>query len=103
MEYFRQYEPGDLKCIGQNEYRLKSHDSFRISKNKWYWNSCGIMGNGALDYMVKCLNIPFVDAVKSLCGDIVAYKSLESSTQSSQSIPSTSKAFQLPQKIATTI
>lgn len=70
VDYFKQHEPHELQSIGKDEYRLKSHDSFRISKNKWYWNSQNITGDNALSYLVKAQNMDFISAVEFLTSDL---------------------------------
>jgi len=69
LSYLQAYEPGELVKSGLNEYSTRSHDSLKISHGKWCWNSRGIGGRSALDYLIKVRGLPFVDAVKTLCGD----------------------------------
>jgi len=40
----------------------------KISNGKWCWNSRGIGGRTALDYLIKVRGLDFVEAVETLCG-----------------------------------
>ena len=62
-DYFRVFEPNELRQISKGEYCLKSHDSFRISKDRWYWNSRGLHGKNAIDYLMSCHNMDFKQSV----------------------------------------
>lgn len=68
LSYLQAYEPGELKKSGPREYRTKSHDSLVISNGKWCWNSRGVGGRTALDYLIKVRGMDFVGAVEALCG-----------------------------------
>jgi len=63
-----EYEPQSLRKCGADRYCLVEHDSFIISNGKWIWNSRGIAGATALDYLVKVQGVGFVDAVERLTG-----------------------------------
>lgn len=69
LSYLQAYNPGELKKTSGREYRTVSHDSLVISNGKWCWNSQGIGGKTALDYLIKVQGIPFVEAVEILCGE----------------------------------
>jgi hypothetical protein len=47
---------------GNGAYRLRSHDSLKISGGLWHWFSKGIGGRSALDYLIKVEGIPFTEA-----------------------------------------
>ena len=68
LSYLQAYEPQELKRSGSNEYCTRTHDSLKISNGKWCWNSQGIGGRTALDYLIKVRGIAFTDAVETLCG-----------------------------------
>ncbi|PWM50798.1 MAG: topoisomerase [Bacillota bacterium] len=68
LTYLQTYEPQELKRSGPREYCTRTHDSLKISNGKWYWNSRGIGGRTALDYLIKVRGMDFVGAVESLCG-----------------------------------
>ena len=68
LSYLQAYEPQELKKSGPREYCTKTHDSLKISNGKWYWNSRGIGGRTALDYLIKVRGMDFVGAVEALCG-----------------------------------
>jgi len=68
LSYLQTYEPQELKRSGPREYCTKTHDSLKISNGKWYWNSRGVGGRTALDYLMKVRGMDFVGAVETLCG-----------------------------------
>ena len=67
LTYLRIYEPQELVRSGPNEYSTKTHDSLKISNGKWCWNSRGIGGRTALDYLIEVRGMGFVEAVEALC------------------------------------
>ena len=69
LSYLQAYEPGELKRCGPHEYCTVTHDSLKISHGKWCWNSRGIGGRTALDYLIKVRGLSFVNAVETLCGN----------------------------------
>ena len=68
LSYLQVHEPHELKRCGPREYCTRTHDSLKISNGKWCWNSRGIGGRTALDYLIKVQGIDFVSAVETLCG-----------------------------------
>lgn len=68
LSYLQTYEPQEIKRSGPNEYCTRTHDSLKISNGKWCWNSQGIGGRTALDYLIKVRGVAFTDAVETLCG-----------------------------------
>ena len=68
--YLRLADPNELVRLSQNEYCLRSHDSFKISQRDgvwlWYWYSRNFGGRSAIDYLIKVKNYSFVDAVKEV-------------------------------------
>ena len=68
LSYLEAHDPQELKRCGPREYCTRTHDSLKISNGKWYWNSRGIGGRTALDYLIKVRGMDFVDAVEALSG-----------------------------------
>lgn len=69
LSYLQQYEPGELKKTGPHEFCTVTHDSLKISNGKWHWTTRGFGGRTALDYLIKVRDMPFVEAVRTLCGE----------------------------------
>ena len=69
LSYLQAYDPHELKRCGPREYCTRAHDSLKISNGKWCWNSRGIGGRTALDYLIKVRGMDFVEAVETLCSD----------------------------------
>ena len=69
LDYLRRNEAGNLVSSAPGEYRLKDHDSLKISNGKFHWFSRGIGGTNAIDYLVKVRGLEFRDAVRELAGD----------------------------------
>ena len=68
LSYLQVHEPHERKPCGPHEYCTRTHDSLKISHGKWCWNSRGIGGRTALDYLIKVRGVSFVEAVETLCG-----------------------------------
>ena len=68
LSYLQAHDPHELKRCGPHEYCTRTHDSLKISNGKWCWNSRGIGGRTALDYLIKVQGMDFVSAVETLCG-----------------------------------
>ena len=71
LSYLQVYEPGELRRTGPHEYCTRTHDSLKISNGKWCWNSRGIGGRTALDYLIKVRGMSFVEAVETLTGGYI--------------------------------
>lgn len=69
LSYLSSREPQELKLDGSGRYTTVSHGSLVISNGKWRWNSQGIGGVSALDYLIKVRGMGFVDAVETLIGE----------------------------------
>lgn len=69
LSYLERFEPHELKKSGPHEYCTRTHDSLKISNGMWCWNSRGIGGRTALDYLIKVRGLDFVSAVETLCGN----------------------------------
>lgn len=61
--------------MGGNHYQLRDHDSLKITApdGKWFWFSRGFGGHTALDYLIKVRDIPFGEAVSTLCERIYKF------------------------------
>lgn len=68
LTYLQEHEPDELVKIGPSAYATKTHDSLKISNDKWYWWSRGFGGKSALDYLIKVRDMAFTDAVNHLTG-----------------------------------
>ena len=82
LDYVKRTEPGNVERCGHDEYRLKDHDSLKISNGKFHWFSRGIGGTNAIDFLVKVRGMEFREAVRELAGDSFAI-----SDQSSKRAP----------------
>jgi len=90
LSYLETYEPHELKRCGPHEYCTRTHDSLKISNGKWCWNSRGIGGRTALDYLIKVRGMDFVGAVEALCG-------YRAPSPQERPKPKPPKPFQLPE------
>ena len=70
LTYLKNYEPGELVHFGGSTYCTRTHDSLKISNGKWCWFSRGIGGRTALDYLIKVREIPFIEAVEMIVGQV---------------------------------
>ena len=90
LSYLETYEPQELKRCGPHEYCTRTHDSLKISNGKWCWNSRGIGGRTAPDYLIKVRGMDFVGAVEALCG-------YRAPPPQEQPAPKPQKPFSLPE------
>jgi hypothetical protein len=51
-DYILSHEKDNVKRVGR-AYYLKDHDSLRISNGLWKWESQGIGGKTAVDFLIK--------------------------------------------------
>lgn len=72
LTYLKTYEPQELVHFGGNTYCTREHDSLKISNGKWCWFSRGIGGYSALDYLIKVKEMPFLQAVETIMGNLSA-------------------------------
>lgn len=86
LTYLQTFEPSELVHIGGNHYCTQEHDSLKISNGKWYWFSRGFGGYNALDYLIKVKEVPFMEAVERITGQ-VPYQPPAVSQQSKQRQP----------------
>ena len=70
LTYLQTCEPGELVHLGGNHYCTREHDSLKISNGKWYWFSRGFGGYNALDYLIKVKEVPFMEAVERITGQV---------------------------------
>ena len=91
LTYLKTCEPGELVHISGNHYCTREHDSLKISNGKWYWFSRGFGGYNALDYLIKVKEVPFMEAVERITGQ-VAYQPRQSTPE-----PKKPKVLLLPQ------
>lgn len=66
LSYLLQAEPERLKKISRNTFCIWDHDSLHISNGLWHWQSVGIGGRSALDFLIKVDGFSFKEAVKHL-------------------------------------
>lgn len=91
LTYLQTYEPDSIFSSGNDEYRLKEHDSFVISNSKWHWFSKDIGGKTALDFLIHVRGLDFVDAVQALSDGYAV-----STSHSQPVLPKARKPFMLP-------
>ena len=91
LTYLKTCEPGELVHISGDHYCTREHDSLKISNGKWYWFSRGFGGYNALDYLIKVKEVPFMEAVERIAGQ-VAYQPRQSRPK-----PEKPKVLLLPQ------
>lgn len=91
LTYLKACEPNELVHISGNHYCTREHDSLKISNGKWYWFSRGFGGYNALDYLIKVKDVPFMEAVERIIGQ-VAYQPQHTRTE-----PTKPKVLLLPQ------
>ena len=48
LTYLKACEPDELVSMGHEKYKLKSHDSLKLSNGKWFWWSHNIGGSTGL-------------------------------------------------------
>lgn len=70
LTYMKACEPDELVHISGDHYCTREHDSLKISNGKWYWFSRGFGGYNALDYLIKVKEIPFMEAVERITGQV---------------------------------
>lgn len=70
LTYLKTCEPNELVHISGDHYCTREHDSLKISNGKWYWFSRGFGGYNALDYLIKVKDVPFMEAVERITGQI---------------------------------
>lgn len=89
LTYLQLYAPHELIRMGPNSYKMRSHDSLKLSNGKWMWWSRHVGGVSALDYLILVEGIPFLSAVEKML-NLKGIPILESNPEVKQ------KTFQLP-------
>ena len=59
LTYLQNYEPNELVRETRTQYCTRTHDSLKISNGFWNWESKGIGGRNAVDFMEKVRGVPF--------------------------------------------
>ena len=72
LTYLKNYEPQELVHFGSNTYCTREHDSLKISNGKWCCFSRGIDVYSAPDYLIKVKELPFLQAVETIMGNLSA-------------------------------
>lgn len=92
IAFLRQYEPGELKRVGQS-WTLKSHDSMRISADgRWNWFSQSVGGGDAISFLQKVHSMTFPEAIRILAGEDYQALRIDKSARE----PPQRKEFSLP-------
>lgn len=97
LTYLSNYEPERLKKISRNTFCIRDHDSLHISNGLWHWQSCGIGGRSALDFLIKVDHMSFKEAVDVLRGKL----KIKHPKTFKQEWKEESKSFLLPYPAAT--
>ncbi len=95
LTYLQTYEPDELVRVSSNIYSTKTHDSLKISNEKWMWWSRGIGGKSALDYLIKVKNLSLYEAVDRILGKSFSVPNINKSPPKTEP-----KVFELPERAA---
>ena len=99
LTFLQHYHPDDLVSIGPGAFKLKSHDSLKISNGKWCWWSHDKMGGvNALEYLIKVENMSFPQAVQLVneqCG-FSSFSEPSRSVSRASTVPREKTEFLLP-------
>ena len=87
LTYLRTCDPDELVHVAGNEFCTKTHDSLRISNGCWAWNSQGIAGRSALDYLIKVRGMGFLDATETILREIPSIQAGGSVEPPASSLP----------------
>lgn len=92
LTYLKNYEPDELVEVCRNTFCTKTHDSLKISNGLWYWFTRQVGGKSAIDFLMKVRNYSFVEAVKTVMGNIqvqqpIIYKQKEKSKDKNLILP----------------
>lgn len=94
--YLARFEPDELVRTGRNSYRMRTHDSLKITNGMWYWWSHGIGGRTALDYLIKVQGMTFPEAVTRLAGETPDFSPAFPVERKAK--PAEERIFALPEK-----
>ena len=98
LTYLKICEPHELIPMGRDKYKLKSHDSLKLSNGKWFWWTQNIGGVSALDYLVKVKGMNIPQAVILLSEECGFFSCKEQLSGNFQKHTYTEKSLYLPQK-----
>lgn len=70
LTYLNNYQPERLKRISHDTFCIRDHDSLHISNGMWHWQSMGIGGKSALDFLIKVDDHSFMDAVEIIADNL---------------------------------
>ena len=70
LTFLKNYQPERLKKISHNTFCIKDHSSLHISNGLWHWQSTGIGGKSALDFLIKVDGYSFLDAAELILQSI---------------------------------
>lgn len=106
MDYLQQYESSDIKRKGKsykcafNDGSGGYHDSLWVFNDGWSfsWKSTGKGGFGAIDFLMKCKDMNFQDAVRLLAGEDYTKVTTVHKVTREQAIKAERKEFILPEK-----
>lgn len=92
LTYLKNYEPNELVEVCRGTYTTKTHDSLKISNGLWYWFTKQVGGKNAIDYLIKVKDYSFINAVKTVMGNIqiqtpTIYKQQEKSKDKNLILP----------------
>ena len=74
LTYLKNYEPNELVEVCRNTFTTRTHDSLKISNGLWYWFTKQVGGKSAIDFLMKVRDYSFVEAVKTVMGNIQIQK-----------------------------
>ena len=74
LTYLKNYEPNELVEVCRNTFTTRTHDSLKISNGLWYWFTKQVGGKNAIDFLMKVRDYSFVEAVKTVMGNIQIQK-----------------------------
>lgn len=66
LTYLTNYQPERLKKVSHDTFCIRDHDSLHISNGLWHWQSMGVGGKSALDFLIKVDGYSFLDAASIL-------------------------------------
>lgn len=92
LTYLKNYEPNELVEVCRGTYTTRTHDSLKISNGLWYWFTKQVGGKNAIDYLIKVKDYSFINAVKTVMGNIqiqtpTIYKQQEKSKDKNLILP----------------
>ena len=98
LTYLKTCEPDELVSMGHEKYKLKSHDSLKLSNGKWFWWSHNIGGSTALDYLIRVKGIALPEAVLLLSKEYGFFSCKEPLPNHTEKREFSERKLYLPQK-----